>query len=345
MSIIDTNKIFTTQNGGKLLAQGAYGCIFYPLIKCNNIEYSNKKYPKTIGKIFKGNKADNLIDEYNIVKKIKKIDPNNNFSVEFFGKCEVSTINFKKTDEKDKCKNLYLNDYKQLIYANKGIDLSKLPQNIKIDNIFLALKNIIKALHIINYEHNIIHADVKPPNMLYNRSENKIYLIDFGMAVEKNKFLKKYENWLLDQAYPYYPPEFQLYHGFNKYGLQLTYNLFIDIYETTINFKELEKIFTRYGFINYYDFCFSKLKDIYNIYKNTYIKDKKEGIKKLFYKTLNKLDIYSLGISMLDLIEKYPNMNDNKKRNIVIFISKITNFNPIERLCSNEAYDEYNKII
>lgn len=345
MSTDNSNTQFTTQNGGKFIGQGSYACVFYPLIKCNDVNYDKTKYPKTIGKIFKGKHSNSVISEYQIVKKIKKIDPNNNFSVEFFGKCEVSTLNFKKSDEKDKCNDLYLNNYHQLIYAYKGVDLTRLPKNIKTEKIFIALKNIIYALNILNYDNRIIHVDIKPLNMLYNKEEDKIYLIDFGMSIEKNKFMKKYENFLFNQAYYYYPPEFQLYHGFSTYGSQLTYKFFIDIYGTTINFKELENIFIKYGFVNYNDYCLSNLKEIYNIYKKTYKKYKHEGIKKLFYKTLNKVDIYSLGISMLELISLYPNMSEDKKKNIVTFALKITNFNPLNRLSGQEAINEYNKII
>lgn len=345
MSTDNSNMQFTTQNGGKFVGQGSYACVFYPLIKCNNADYDKTKYPKTVGKVFKENKLSHVEDEYHIVKKIKKIDPKNEFSVEFFGKCEVSTLNFKKSDEKDKCNDLYLNNYQQLIYAYKGVDLTRLPKNIKIENIFIALKKIMYAINVLNYKNSIIHVDIKPLNMLYNKEDNKIYLIDFGMSIEKKKFMKKYESFLLDHAYPYYPPEFQLYHGFSTYGSQLTYKFFIDIYERKIDFIELENTFTKYGFINYNNYCLSNLKKIYNIYKKTYKKYKHEGIKKLFYKTLNKVDIYSLGISMLELIDKYPNMDEDKKKNIVIFVSKITNFNPFDRLSGQEALNEYNKII
>jgi serine/threonine protein kinase len=72
-----------------------------------------------------------------------------------------------------------------------GEDLSKLswhakPDDENIQNFFDILIKIIKAVDSF-HDQGCIHRDIKPNNFLYDKKENKIYLIDFGLAIRLPK--------------------------------------------------------------------------------------------------------------------------------------------------------------
>ena len=49
--------------------------------------------------------------------------------------------------------------------------------------VFKLLKDILEVLAVV-HQHNIIHRDIKPPNIMRRRKDGKIVLIDFGAVKE-----------------------------------------------------------------------------------------------------------------------------------------------------------------
>lgn len=56
-------------NGGKLIGQGSYGCVFRPMIPCKG---SNKRIPGKVSKFLNKNEANDEIKENTILDKIDK---------------------------------------------------------------------------------------------------------------------------------------------------------------------------------------------------------------------------------------------------------------------------------
>ena len=55
-------------NGGKLIGQGSYGCVFRPMIPCKG---SNKRIPGKVSKFLNKNEANDEIKENTILEVVK----------------------------------------------------------------------------------------------------------------------------------------------------------------------------------------------------------------------------------------------------------------------------------
>jgi hypothetical protein len=131
--------------------------------------------------------------------------------------CKVSSSAISDAD-KSKCEFMgsVPNDkvYHQIVYEHKGIDLyafmKKTPY--KLLDTFEYVLNICKGIRMIN-GYKLTHADLKPDNVLITDNKKAI-LIDFGMT---RKFSDLYNlgesEYILEYAYDYYPPEFNLFRG------------------------------------------------------------------------------------------------------------------------------------
>ena len=64
------------------IAEGSYGCVFSPPLKCLN---KKKTTASQAGKIF--NNRDSMEEEKELAEKINKIDPKGKWTVPYYGSC------------------------------------------------------------------------------------------------------------------------------------------------------------------------------------------------------------------------------------------------------------------
>lgn len=143
---------------------------------------------------------------------ILKIARDNNFLLSILGN-EYEKL--KKIDLSEVPKVLKLGRNFLVLEYKKGINLKELKKSgiltwIEVRNIFFYLLNLVEKLH----KCGIIHGDLKPENIIYNKGE--IYLIDFGAAKfvgEKRGIVqftpniieeKKCNIKIIDEQYDYY---------------------------------------------------------------------------------------------------------------------------------------------
>ena len=217
--------------GGSLLGQGAYGCVFGPALACTHTSYEIKG-THTVGKVFSPNQKNELDEEARIARVVNDIDPNSEFTIKYYGVCDVD---LKKVDMEtvkscepvDMIKLIRESNKKkvprlpQIIYENGGIDMHTfctsyaVKNNIAFDDIIVMFLPIMKGLHAMSANH-WVHFDIKPPNMLYNERNRRIYLIDFGLAQNTHSLSLASSNklseikYVLAWPYMYYPPEFRI---------------------------------------------------------------------------------------------------------------------------------------
>lgn len=204
--------------GGAFVSSGTYGCVFAPPLKCTEVKKNALKYTQgNVGKLFTLKKTQE--EELTEVKKIHLFDPNHLFTVPYVSNCVVSKKGFMPSDETSKCTSHvkpHNNTYYQMMYQNGGIDLSKLPgqQNtypILFEDILRQCVPVFEGIVRMG-EKQLTHADIKPPNVLIDlqKAPYKLHLIDFGMLMDFKDVKTQFH--LHQHCYPYYPPEFQIFH-------------------------------------------------------------------------------------------------------------------------------------
>lgn len=207
----------TNRKGGSAVASGGYGCIFRPMIPCQN---SNKDINKTTvhgkndnmeGEINKNSHVSKLMlnthanTEINEVIRFHKIIKNIPNYEEYFIfptiACRPKSLsNDDKVNYDKKCGRLnklgisannvnqHLMDLSVLQIPDGGIDINEFIDNNSITkHIFYKInRNLIRLLKnaIVPMNNNhLYHLDLKAPNVLVNVNDNyKVKLIDWGMS-------------------------------------------------------------------------------------------------------------------------------------------------------------------
>lgn len=85
------------------------------------------------------------------------------------------------------------NKFSYLILQNTGLSIDKIDKWLIYDiyKLYNDISNALNFLHSIN----IIHGDIKPSNITFNKDENKYYLIDYNLAtnnINQYKISKSY---------------------------------------------------------------------------------------------------------------------------------------------------------
>lgn len=293
----------SVQSGGAFINEGTYGCAFSPPLPCTDPRLDPDPSISSIGKIFSVPSA--FLSEMKEIKKIKRFDPKFDFTVPYVSNCIVNSRHFQPSDQINKCKrhikpNVQL--YSQLMYKYGGIDLANLyefPKKypIELDILLRRCFPVFKGLQRMGATKHA-HADIKPPNMLIDLTTNpqKVYLIDFGLLT-KFKDLKSHF-YLHEHRYPYYPPEFRIFDSHRK-----------GIFQTrTI----LQMCLDNFTYLNSLSFIrwISKRWPSYSLDLQTTIQSFQaisfsDFVKDFDLEIAPKLDTYSLGITLLEIIYRY----------------------------------------
>jgi serine/threonine protein kinase len=188
----------------KILAEGSYGCVYYPGHECDK----NKKNTKYISKLIKKNKnSENEIKISNIIKK--KMSDYQNYFVIIERSCNISMNKVNKikkgcslVDEKTRKYMMLYSKYlesKELshILVNQELNIQKI-----IEMISTIFNRIDKLTNI-----KIVHMDLHFANMLISKKDERLYIIDFGLCMNMDEFYIKDKlnmKYLESIWFPYY---------------------------------------------------------------------------------------------------------------------------------------------
>ena len=315
----------------EFINKGYYGCVFRPYLK------SDKRFKKTdnyVGKVFI--KEKHMQEELKSVELTEKIDPSNVFTVKFIGKSKVKEVKDKKLLKTISECDLFnkpedIKGCHQLVYEYGGVDFKDL-ENVNIFEILPLWVNIFKGITLLE-KSKLVHQDIKPDNLLYNHNQHKINMIDFGLLQRFGEIYEKQEWSRNNFDYVYYPPEYKI-----SYGLLYTRRKKLRTFNITRNFKTHKKLLK---FLNK-EYNYVGLIDEYerNLRKKN-IEDKSpDEIRKHFTKYASKVDIYSMGITLLEILYD----NDVKLKNKPLdndfkdFIFHIIHPDPSKRYSPTEAH-------
>ena len=300
--------------GGALLSQGGYGCVFSPSINCSGKE-SSKKF---ISKIQKNDfSADNEILVGNIVSKNKNSD---RYFAPVINSCPISVSKI-KTEGLDNCNIITENSKLDLFlmmkikYIDGSVLSTFITENKSSAFIFSRFVNIyshlLKGLEILIQE-NVVHFDLKGLNIVYDKENEIPIIIDFGLSIQINILLddKNYYRYFYIYAPDYYVWPLEVHY--------LNFIENIDPEPTKENIKNLVRDFVeKNSAINKLSESFQKKYTISAVEElNKYLNKPPREVKKEILKYWKTWDNYSLSIMYLKYIDllfgKDTQIEDNK---------------------------------
>ena len=343
-----------SKQGGKLLAEGGYGCVFIPGINCNGSIMPNKKYISKIQRF--DDSAKNEIEIGRIVQNI------GGFEDHFSPVLKFCNIDIAKVKDKEisKCTILKKKATKKFIVMKlryiEGNDFMDYLINQKnsvqlVSNIILSYNHLLKSVSML-IEKQILHYDLKGTNILFDMEKETPILIDFGLSVQISNIdfddnLQTLMNNLKNIFYVY-APEYSIW------SLEIHYLSYIlhknkeptvmeltDIAEKYVmENKALNKNFSPWFLKKYKEKCIKQLKKYNEI-------DYMKRIKYLF-NYWETFDNYALSIMYLRFL-KYININGFLDNDFIKFFSKLLlkniDPNPDNRLSIVETIHTFNTFL
>jgi serine/threonine protein kinase len=207
--------------GGGFLAEGGYGCVFYPEVNCKGKDTNNKNFLSKI--VERDYSANNEIKIGKILKdKIKHWveNPLENHFAPVLTSCDVDISTF-KMDQKEKCtlfEKKRTSDF--VLMKIRYIDSTEL-DNFIIDNTNNSLimlmftssyTHLLKSLELLKHA-KICHFDIKAQNIVYDIKKSLPIIIDFGLSIDFNSLnMKELYNsfYIFEPVYYLWPLEVHL---------------------------------------------------------------------------------------------------------------------------------------
>jgi serine/threonine protein kinase len=301
----------------KVIGQGEYGCVLKPSLKCKDNPLES--YDNKVSKIIRRIDAKKEMAEY---IKVDKADKKNEF---YLGKpvlCELEDIKSLNKDAIQKCKIgkdviARLNNYELIIMEDGGENLETYIKQMSswttsAKSTELCEKFLLEILRLFygvyKFEkHDLVHHDLKPQNIVYNKKNNRLNFIDFGLMQSRKKIINqanssKYQLGIFHWSYPW-ELEFLNKDDFEKLKTAKSQQYKFNIVKNGINsLDEKNDYYSHSNSFLYYSYSGS-----YTTFCNKYIKDYeltlKTDINSLGYsnfldKSLKTIDILGLGIAL-----------------------------------------------
>ena len=297
----------------EVIGEGSYGCVHKPSLKCSNkpkMDYSNN-----VSKVLHTYDANKEMREY---KGISKADKNEEF---YLGKpvlCDIQDIP-RNTEAIEKCKIAdsvleNLANYKLIIMKDGGENLETYSKTVrtwplcpestkKCEQFLLETVRLFHGLLVFK-EHDLIHHDLKPQNIVYNEKENRMNFIDFGIMQSKTKVTdlllkgRRYQFSIFHWSFPWdtyflNKKSFDQLHTYSKQWLIDDYTRQVGNYSHMQNFfyYSLDPYLTN---SNYSD----QINHVFNDY-DEFIKNESYEYPQFVDKCLDSVDTYGLGMALL----------------------------------------------
>jgi serine/threonine protein kinase len=209
------------------VGQGTYGCVYRPPLKCKDktINIPSGK----ISKLMLDAAAKKEVKEYTNIAQIDKTDkyyPGSPIQ------CKADPVDIRQNVSINDCNvyadNPFPNKYSLLFYTDGGIDLGKFVRNHigsylsnnkqeQVDKFMMHAHDLFKGLHLFS-QHNFLHHDLKPGNIVFEPSTYKFNYIDFGLSTKSDKLIKNMINKKDGEPFHWsYPFEFGLMNPSSPY--------------------------------------------------------------------------------------------------------------------------------
>lgn len=321
--------------GGKLIDQGTYGCVFDPPLLC-------KKKQFTKGKIGKITKQDNEERERHAFEILSNIKEAKRYFILAETVCTPKVLDNQVEKDIDKCRFLKREGpgaLKQIAMNFGGKDLGSV--NWLSENtisFFTLMRNLLEAGSLMVL-HGFVHFDLSRGNVVVDKN-NIPRIIDFGESFSKKEISLQsiLERWkVLDLNYSIEPPEITFLTAIDEQHYNYSFEeALLNVMPQKGILKTIEKILgipIRNQIIN-----------LGNFFKNSQAFKQKDIVKiwNLYYPGF---DSWSIGVILIEILSKlifsYEFIESSewklKKRVVVDILRKMLNSNPKERIDCVEA--------
>ncbi len=330
--------------GGKVVAEGSYGCVVTPPPKCQHILKENQEVPKgakTVAKLFGEHQS--MVDEYRLSEEIANMDKDGRWSTPLYNSCAVQA-KYLANEDRTKCdatKNLGDNDvvtYIVMEYGGPSLEMY-ISQNqiISLREFCFIFETCLTGI-ITMHRKRYIHLDIKPGNILYDSQTRKCYLIDFSLMQPINAPFYRFDNMhILSYDYLWYPPEFYVL----AKASQVNQLKGIDRQEMMDRFQ---KVYGRHGFLTNLETSIMAAETT-DFITELEKKSNYSTFESLNHsKYLSQIDIFSLGMTLKELY--ITCVNDKQKvTSIEDLLDSMILGNVFKRYTSIQTYDELMRII
>ena len=339
----------------KFLAEGAYGCVHRPSLRCSEtikIDYKNK-----ISKIMSEVETMSELKEYVLIEGADK-------KSEFYlGKPE--TCDFEKSKINipavKKCKNRenildVNNKFKLLIMPDGGDNLEvfakkmrKSPSNknnkLIMENFWIGAKQLLYGIKAF-IKHDLLHHDLKPQNIVYDINKNRCNFIDFGLMEKINTSITQ----AFDGKY-----WFAKYHWnftIESEFLDINYfNQFIKL--TQIQRNDKIRIFNERNIVNlsaFFNYITNNSTEKNNYlleWSNFLLNDINDvSFENFIEKAFTTFDLYGVGLTLLHVLRNTKHLtNSNLYLQLDELFNSMISPNLIKRVDINGAIKQYENII
>lgn len=303
-----------------LLAQGSYGCVFYPGHSCKN----NKMDKTYVSKLSRDDKQSQV--EYNIGQMVKKIPKYSKKFIIIEKKCKVKQP--KIDTMKEGCRFIEKRDYPSyvLLYSKylKSHELHDIMiKSISHKKVVQITQTICKRISDL-FSVGIIHMDLHFGNILVSEQNGKIYIIDFGLALDSNRF------FIGNQLNLSYIREKWFDYNVDLHSYTLEYIFIALMVHEPLTKENMLSTITKY---------YNQNKVLNYILDNTYIKMTYEYYKPLEHNTIeenikkliqycNTWDYYKLAYSVLYYIRHKSTNFDDFKPLLMLMMHPIPEYRP-----------------
>ena len=319
-------------NTANVIGEGSYGCVHKPSLKCKETKIKGKRidYSNQVSKVLINKEATKEMSEYVL---IKNIDKNNDFYLGEPIHCKVNNTDDYNKRSIQKCKNGVeiqkgmSKDYSLIIMKDGGLNLADYSEKVeklsvtpenkeKMEKFWIEGHRMIRGIKAF-LNHGFIHHDMKPQNVVYNETDNRLNFIDFGLVQNKRNIIKDSKNtkYWFGRFWWSFPPEiFFLNKNIFDEMSKLENMERIRIFNNTLNeFKNPnttdELAYALQGFIPYIESLKKKTEYYYSL-QILFRDGFKEDYSEFLDKCIDTIDIYGLGFSFLYLLSKSNHLMD-----------------------------------
>ena len=344
-----------SKKGGALLGEGTYGCVFHPSIPCE----TEKTSRKGVGKILVDRHE--AQEEFEIMNKIQKIDPNHKYVNPILHKCDVEGPKLETYDpDSKKCRLFNKNkrstfgSVPQLIYKDKGRSLEKYNKSSQ-NSLFTSATlreylNLAKGCELLA-KHKIVHRDLKPDNVI-RTDAGTLIMIDFGLSTSFDEVFSLDQSTLLEANYFVFPPEFAMSVNiaFGKDKVKAAKD-HLNNYSFANRYEGFKEHFLAVGLDH--EIMNNQLEDFTNhlLSKMEFNKQpNKNGVFQMFKEYANKIDVWSMGMVLLSGFVSNTNQNVLKincsiRDGVARIIRGCLHANPVRRFSPKELVKEMEELI
>ena len=327
---------FDIDKPSDVIGEGTYGCAHRPPMKCQNEPPRNKN---DISKLMTSANAAKELKEFAL---IDAADKRKQFYLGKPSKCApdriLSNIRSISKCPSGKFDPVKIDDYSLLVMAYGGQDLEQFGEDVRtwtktkenvdaIELFWLEAVRLFYGLKVL-HDNNVVHHDLKPQNIVYDKVTKRANLIDFGFMEKKSTRIyaaKISASWLGNKHHWSFPLEAVYW---NK-----------DIYMMAARRGKTQKAYKefadsvaqncRYFFISTLPVRFKKM--MYNnaiktmtagAFQNVLgFEPTDEAYDRFIDKSIDTVDSYGLGIALIFLLQRSKHLlSDEFYRNLTDII-------------------------